>query len=240
MIKNLKAIVIGGSSGIGKALVEILLENNYTVGLSGIERDDLNYLSEKYPNNLTIKYIDCSMENCSRELQGLADYLGEVDLIVFTAGIGKLQNSPGFKVENDANKLNVLGFTEIADWSYTYFDSRKHGHFVAITSMAGLIGFRTNAAYTACKGYQKNYMEALRQRANKSKHPICVTDIRCGYVETEFSKDLNTFWISKPAKAARQIFSSIRRKKSLSYVSKRWRVLAILLAFIPSWLKGKF
>lgn len=240
MIKNLKAIVIGGSSGIGKALVEILLENNYNVGLSGIERDDLNDILKKYPDNLTIKYIDCSKENCSREIQVLAEYLGGVDLIIFTAGIGKLKNSPGYKVENDANKLNVLGFNEIADWSYTYFDSRKHGHFVAITSMAGLIGFRTNAAYTASKGYQKNYMEALRQRANKSQHPIYVTDIRCGYVETEFSKDLKTFWIAKPEKAARQIFTSIKRKRSLSYVSRRWRILAIVLAFIPSWLKGKF
>ena len=234
-----KAIVIGGSSGIGKALVEILLDNNYRVGLTGIERDDLTSLSESHPNNLTVKYIDCSIEDCSHKIEDLAKELGGVDLIIFTAGVGKLKNSPGYKIENDANKVNILGFTEVADWSYSYIESRKAGHLVAVTSMAGLIGFRNNPAYTACKGYQKNYMEALRQKARKSTHKIYVTDIRCGYVETEFSKDLNTFWLATPKKAARQIFSSIKRKRSLSYVTRRWRVLAIILAFIPSWLRGR-
>jgi short-subunit dehydrogenase len=225
MSTQLKAIVIGGSSGIGKALVQTLLSNNYKVGLTGIERDDLSSLVKEYPDSLTIKYIDCAIEDCSHKLQELSEILGGVDLIIFTAGIGKLKNSPGYKVENAANKVNVLGFTEIADWSYSYFEKRAKGHFVAITSIAGLIGFRTNAAYTACKGYQKNYMEALRQRAHKSKSAIYVTDIRCGYVDTEFSKDLNTFWIASPEKAARQIFCSIKRKRSLSYVSRRWRLL---------------
>ena len=102
--------------------------------------------------------------------------------------------------------------------------------------MAGLIGFRANAT---CKGYQENYMEALRLSANKSDRPIYVTDIRCGYVDTEFSKDLTKCWVATPSKAAYQFFFPIKRKRSLSYVTKRWRILAIILAFIPNWLRGK-
>lgn len=233
-----KALVIGGSSGIGKALVRKLLEENYTVGLSGIERDDLSELTKKY-SSLFIKYIDCSVENCSLEIKQFINDLGGVDIIINSAGIGHLNNRPGFLVENNANKVNVLGFTEIADWSYRYFEERKQGHFVAITSMAGLIGFRSTPAYTAGKGYQKNYMEALRQRANKSSDPVYVTDIRAGFVDTDFSKDLKTFWVCTPEKAADQIYRAIKKKKSLSYVTKRWRILAVIVAMIPSWLRGK-
>lgn len=192
-----------------------------------------------YPDDLYIQYIDCGREDCSEKVEEFAELIGGLDLLVFSAGIGHLNNRPGYKVENKANKVNVLGFTELADWSYKFFEDQGHGHFVAITSMAGLFGFRNTPAYTAGKGYQKNYMEALRQRANKSKDPVFVTDIRAGFVDTEFSKDLKRFWVAKPEKAANQIFSALVRKKSLAYVTKRWRILAVVIGLIPSWARGR-
>lgn len=234
-----KAIVIGGSSGIGKALVEVLLRNNYRVGLSGVERDDLTALVNQHRENLIVKYIDCSKENCSAEIHELVQSLGGLDLLVFSAGVGHLNKDLGFPVENAANKVNVLGFTEVADWSYRYFDKQQRGHFVAISSFSGLFGFRTSPAYTSAKGYQINYLEALRQKAHRSKHPIYITDIRPGFVDTDISKELKRFWVATPEKAARQIFRAIRRKCDVAYVSKRWRIMAVVVKLIPSWVRSR-
>jgi short-subunit dehydrogenase len=188
-----KAIVIGGSSGIGKALVEILLKEGYKVGLSGIERDNLDALKEHYGEQLVIRYIDCGKAACTREIQDLVHLLGGLDLLVFSAGIGHLNKDLGFVVENEANKVNILGFTEVVDWTYRFFARQGHGHLVGITSFAGLFGFRTSPAYTAAKGYQINYMEALRQKARKSRLPLYVTDVRPGFVDTDMSKNLIRF-----------------------------------------------
>jgi short-subunit dehydrogenase len=234
-----KAIIIGGTSGIGKALAEILLADNYMVGVSGIERDDLTALKSAYPRQVIIRYIDCSKENCSAEIKELANSLGGLDLLVFSAGIGHLNKDIGHTVENAANKLNVIGFTEVIDWGYRYFLAQGSGHLVALSSFAGLFGFRSSPAYTAAKGYQINYLEALRQKAHRLKVPVYVTDIRPGFVDTEISKELKRFWVASPEKAAKQIYHAIRRKKSMAYVSKRWRIMALVIAILPDWLRGR-
>ncbi len=230
--------MIGGTSGIGKALVQVLLDHDYKVGLSGIERDDLSALRNSHNGNLVIKYIDCSKENCSAEIDELVQTLGGLDLMVFSAGVGHLKNTD-HTVENNANKVNVLGFTEVADWSYKYFDKQGSGHLVGISSVAGLFGFRNTPGYTAAKGYQINYLEALRQKARRSGSPIYVTDIRPGFVDTDISKDLKRFWVATPEKAARQIFRLIKRKKGVGYVTKRWVLMAIVVKLIPGWLRSR-
>ncbi len=234
-----KAIVIGGTSGIGKAIVEILLDHNYTVGLSGIARDDLSTLKNKHAGQLLVKYIDCSLENFTTEVHQLAEELGGMDLLVFSAGIGHLNKDIGYTVENPANKVNVLGFTEAVDWGYRYFNRQGSGHLVAISSVAGLFGHRTSPAYTAAKGYQINYLEALRQKAHCSKLPLYVTDIRPGFVETEMTSDKKTFWSCSTPYAAKLIYHAIQHKKGVAYVSRRWWLVGFAVRFIPQWLRSR-
>lgn len=234
-----KAIVIGGTSGIGKALAELLLEQNYKVAISGVERDNLDYLKTSYPKNLIVKYIDCSKENCSVEINDLVNELGGMDLMIFSAGVGHLNKDIGYTVENKANQVNILGFTEVVDWSYRFFNKQGHGHLVAISSFAGLFGFRTSPAYTSAKGYQINYLEALRQKANHSKLPLFVTDIRPGFVDTDISKELKKFWSTSTENAAKYIYKAILKKKGIAYVTPRWKLMAIVVKLIPEWLRGR-
>jgi short-subunit dehydrogenase len=234
-----KVIVIGGSSGIGKALVKVLLNNNYRVGLSGVERDDVTELKTTHAQNLIIQYIDCSQENCSREILELTHQLGGLDLLVFSAGIGHLNKDLGYPVENKANMVNVLGFTEVVDWSYRYFQKQGSGHLVALSSFSGLFGYRTSPAYTAAKGYQINYLEALRQKAYHSKLPIYVTDVRPGFVDTEISRELKRFWVITPERAANMIYKAILKRRSMIYVAGRWRVLSWVIKLLPDWLRGR-
>lgn len=234
-----KAIVIGGTSGIGKALVEILLDNGYKVGLSGILRDDLSALKNAYPQQLIIQYIDCGKENFTVEVNQLAEELGGMDLLVFSAGIGHLNKGIGFTVENPANRVNVLGFTEAVDWGYRYFYRKGGGHLVAISSVAGLFGHRTSPAYTAAKGYQINYLEALRQMAYRSKLPLYVTDIRPGFVDTEMTSDKKTFWSTTTPHAAKLIYTAILHKKGVAYVLRRWWMVGFAVKFVPDWLRKR-
>ncbi|NDA63318.1 MAG: oxidoreductase, partial [Chitinophagia bacterium] len=41
------------------------------------------------------------------------------------------------------------------------------------------------------------------------------------------------FWVAPVQKAAEQIFEAIKQKKKVVYVTKRWRVIALLLRIIP-------
>jgi len=231
-----KAIIIGATSGIGKELVRFLIGDNYKVGITGIEKNGLEELRQIKPEYLEAKYIDCIKDSSSEKISELVETLGGLDLLVFCAGIGHLNNNLGFEVENRANKLNVLAFTEIADWTYRFFEKQGKGHFVAISSIAGLRGYRVAPAYHAAKSYQIRYLEALKQKAHQSGKPIYITDIRPGFVETDMSVGKRQFWVATKEKAAKQIYSLIKRRKDIGYVTKRWLLVAIAMMIIPGWV----
>jgi len=231
-----KAIIIGATSGIGKELAKLFIGNNYKVGLTGLETNGVEQLRQNNQECLELKYFDCTKENNSEKITELVASLGGLDLLIFSAGIGHLNHNQGFEVENRANKLNVLAFTEIADWSYRFFEKQGKGHFVAISSIAGLRGYRVAPAYHAAKSYQISYLEALKQKAHRSGKPIYITDIRPGFVETEMSVGKRQFWVATKEKAARQIFGIIKKRKDIGYVTKRWQIIAIIMQLVPAWL----
>jgi short-subunit dehydrogenase len=233
-----KAIIIGASTGIGRALAKVLLDNNYKVGITGVEKNILNELNQISNINLNVQYLDCTSYGSSEIINSLINWLDGLDLLVFSAGIGHLDKNLGFEIENEANKLNVLAFTEIADKAYKYFESKEHGHFVAITSIAGLRGHRIAPAYHAAKSYQISYLEGLRQKAINSNLSITITDIRPGFVDTALVNKKH-FWMASKEKAAQQIFNIIAKKQNVGYVTKRWLIIALILRIMPNWIYNR-
>jgi short-subunit dehydrogenase len=237
-----KAIIIGGTSGIGEGLATVLLSNNYIVGLTGIEKNMLEDLQNSGQKNLEVKYLNCLTDNTSEKITELVETLGGLDLLILSAGIGNLNKDLGFEVENNANKLNVLVFTEIADWAYKFFEKQGHGHFVAITSISGLFGSRIAPAYHAAKSYQISYLEGLRQRARRDRKTgklIYVTDIRPGFVDTTMTESKKMVWVATKDKAAKQIFELIKKKRGYGYVTNRWRIVAVIIKILPAWILNR-
>jgi len=229
-----KAIVVGATSGIGKELAKLLAANNYNVGITSRRTSLLLELRQQNPDHFIIKTFDITdTDTISLHLEELVNELGGLDLLVLSSGTGDLNDPLDFEIEKCTIDTNVSGFTCIVDWAFTYFQKQQAGHLVAISSIAGLRGSRMAPAYNATKAFQLNYLEGLRQKASKLKMPITVTDIRPGLVNTAMAKGEGQFWVAPVEKAAPQIFDAIRKKKKVAYVSKRWRLIAIVLKLIP-------
>jgi short-subunit dehydrogenase len=235
-----KAIVIGASSGIGWSLAEILANQGYLVGITGRRQQNLEGLQKSNPSQYIISSYDCSTENNSIKLTELTEELGGLDLLVLSSGTGDLNDPLDFDIENRTTQLNVVAFTEIVGWAYRYFENQGFGHVVAITSIGGLRGSRLAPAYNASKAYQINYLEGLRQKANRSKKQIYITDIRPGFVDTDMAKGDGQFWVASKEKVAKQIYSTIERKQGYGYRTKRWVIFALLRKVMPSWFYTKF
>lgn len=229
-----KAIVIGATSGIGKGIARLLTENNFKVGVTGRRTELLNELKNEKNNSYLVKTFDITDTlNVVEKLEELTSELGGLDLLILSSGTGDENENLDFKIEKRTIDTNVTGFTIIADWTFNYFQKQKYGHLVAISSIAGLRGSRQAPAYNATKAYQINYLEGLRQRANKLKTSIFVTDIRPGFVDTEMAKGEGLFWVMPVDKAVVQIYKAIRNKKKVVYITKRWGLIASVLKRIP-------
>lgn len=234
-----KVIIIGATSGIGNELAKIYGNKDCLVGITGRRKKNLEELRVSNPEKYWISSFDCTTESNSEKLTELTEKMGGLDTLVLCSGTGDLNEKLDFEIENRTNQLNVIAFTEIVDWAFNYFLTQGKGHIVAISSIAGIRGSRVAPAYNASKAFQINYLEGLRQKAQKTTKPIYVTDIRPGLVDTDMAKGEGQFWVAKKEKAAKQIFKIIKGKKQIGYVTKRWKIIAIILSIMPRWIYNR-
>lgn len=231
-----KAIIVGATSGIGKELALLLSKKNYKVGITGRRIEKLKELEGLKSESFISKHFDCTLDSNAKKLEELVQELGGLDLLVMSSGTGDINTELNIDIEQTTVKLNVIAFTEIITWAFNYFENQSYGHIVGISSVGGLRGSRFAPAYNASKSYQINYLEGLRQKAYHNKSQIQITDIRPGFVDTAMAKGDGQFWVASKEKAAKQILSHIEKNKNIGYVTKRWRLIASLLAIIPNWL----
>lgn len=233
-----KAIVIGATSGIGKAFAHLLVKKGYNVGILGRRANLLEEIKASDPSHYVTKQVDVdNYLSVSSSLDELCDMLGGgVDLVLLSSGTGWRNEDLNLEYETSTVKTNVLGFTAVVNWAYKYFQEREGGSIVAISSITGFRGFSLSPSYSASKSFQMKYLEALRQKAKTSGNIISITDIRAGFVDTAMGQGPGAFWVASPEKAAREIFTAVKNKKSIAYVSRRWVLVAWLLRVIPSFI----
>jgi short-subunit dehydrogenase len=234
------AIIVGATSGIGRGLAKLLVDNDYLVGITGRRTQLLEEIKSGNPDRYIIKTLDTNhLNTIPANLAQLAQELGKLDLLVISSGTGDINTELYFDIEKRTIDTNVSGFTAVADWAFNYFQKQKYGQLVAISSIAGLRGNHQAPSYSATKAYQINYLEGLRIKAAKTLLPIFITDIRPGFVNTDMAKGEGLFWVAPVDKAACQIFKAIRKKKKVAYVTKRWGIIARLLKALPNWAIDK-
>ncbi len=229
-----KVIIIGASSGIGQALAELLLQDDFKISITGRREMLLDTLKEKNHDRIFVKRMDIQdLSAIEVSCKELVDQMGGLDLMIISAGIGEENKNLNFEIEHDVIKTNVQGFTCLADWGMRYFKEQGHGHLVNISSIAGIRGNGIAPSYNATKAYQINYLEGLRINAKNFGSSITVTDVRPGFVDTAMAKGDGLFWVAPVEKASKQIYRAIKQKKQVVYVSKRWKLIGILLKLIP-------
>lgn len=228
------AIIVGASSGIGRALAIALSNEGYRLGVVARRTALLEQLQTELAASCAIRTVDVSTPEAAMPLlQELIDELGDVSLFIINAGIGFDNPSLEWELERATIGVNVLGFAGMANTAAKHLESRGSGHIVGITSVAGLRGIGGAPAYSASKAFMSTYLQALRYRFRKMKLPVVVTDVRPGFVDTAMGQSKKRFWVATPDVAARQIVAAIRRRSRYAYVTRRWRLAGWVMRLLP-------
>ncbi len=229
-----KAIVVGASSGIGRALAKIFAEAGYVVGLVARRLPLLLELQREIGDQTFVKQIDVShTHEAISQFSELIREMDSADLIVISAGTGFINPGLDWDKENETIAVNVSGFSAIANVAMHHFLQRGAGHLVNISSIAALRGNGSAPAYNASKAFESNYLDGLQQKIARLHLPITITDIQSGFVKTAMAQGEGVFWLASPEEAAKQIYQAIRGKKKHAYITKRWRLIAWFFRFVP-------
>jgi short-subunit dehydrogenase len=235
------AIVFGATSGIGKSLTAILVNNGYKVAVTGRRIELLEELRKAYPNQILVKQNDIQQtEEVEKVFNEIVSEFETIDLIIQSSGVGYVNPKLDWNLLQQTVNTNVLGVTKLYSLAYKLFKQQQFGHLVGISSIASIRGNRAAPDYFASKAYQKAFLESLyiKTKSIKSKK-VFITDIRPGFVDTAMALGDNLFWMSTLEKATKQIYSAIEKKKRVAYITKRWAIIAFVLKIAPAWLLKK-
>lgn len=236
-----KAIVFGATSGIGKELAKLLINDGYKVLATGRRKELLDSLKNENPDKYRIRQHDITdLQDTDKLFKEIPAIFENIDLIVHNAGIGENNFNLEWQKDLPTLETNVMGATKVYQLSYKYFEKQGFGHLVSITSIASLVGNQHVPAYHASKAFQASYMESLWMKARKTKKAkITVTNILPGYVDTDIITG-PTFWMAPLDKAVKQIYTAIKKKKRKAYITKRWRLVALMMKIVPPQILMKF
>lgn len=149
-----KAIVIGASSEIGKALAVVLAKQGYEVGLMARRTELLEALKHEIPTKSHIGHIDLSrVPEAIEKLKNMIQKMQGVDLIVINSGSGFLNPELDWSKEQQTLGVNVYGFCALAGEAYRTFSKQGQGHLVGISSIGALRGNPVAPAYNASKAF---------------------------------------------------------------------------------------
>jgi short-subunit dehydrogenase len=225
-----KALVIGASSGIGKALALRWASQGIEVYITGRRENLLLEIQRHYPQKIKIAVFDVNTLQNDFHLDKITKEAGQLDAIVYSSGVGEFNKQLDFNIEKLMVDTNTVAFTQIADWCWHYLKHKEKGVFASITSIAGMMSSRHAPAYNATKAYQINYLKSLRLKATYEKLKLVqFTDLRTGFVDTPMAKAKAKFWVADVNKAAAQIDSAIKNKKKVAYITKRWQIAGWLI-----------
>mgnify|MGYP003667539975 CR=1 FL=1 len=240
-MKGKNAIVFGATSGIGKSIAEILVKDGYKVAITGRRLEKLETFKKQYPNQIEIYQNDIQkVDEAAVVFNEIVQEFETIDLVIQSSGIGYINPKLEWDKEIETIKTNVIGVTKLYDLSYNLFKEQGFGHLVGITSIASIRGNRAAPAYFSSKAYQKAYLESLyiKTKTIKSKK-VFITDIRPGFVDTAMALGDGIFWMVTLEKAAKQMYTAIKKKKRVAYISKRWGIIAFALKIMPRWILKK-
>ncbi|MDA3057745.1 SDR family NAD(P)-dependent oxidoreductase [Campylobacter sp. VBCF_05 NA6] len=160
-----KAILIGGSSGIGLSLLDNLMQRGYFVYVFGINMPDKNLLRSE---NFSFKNLDLANLDIN-EFENLKDD-DEIDVLMICSGFGRVAHFSNLSI-TEIDKLMSVNATSVIKIIRYFYDkmSSKNVFYTGIMgSIAGVISSPLFSVYGASKSALNRFIESVNVELEKN------------------------------------------------------------------------
>lgn len=169
----------------------------------------------------------------------LSRFNGELDGIVLCYGYMTDQDTTE-KDFGEARRTIDVNFTSVISLlmlAANYFEQRKKGYIVALSSVAGDRGRMSNYTYGATKAGLSAYLQGLRNRLHRAG--VQVLTVKPGFVDTPMTYgklDPQSPLVASPEKIAHDISRAIRQRKDVLYTPRFWQLVMGFIRALPEWM----
>jgi 2-keto-3-deoxy-L-fuconate dehydrogenase len=177
-LDGLRAVVTGGASGIGAAIVQTLLDGGARVAI--LDRD----VAGANPGAFAVQADVSDDASVRAAIDAAATELGGLDTVVNNAGIG----AQGTVADNSDDEwhrvydINVLGMVRVTRAALPHLREAGHASIVNTCSIAATVGLPQRALYSATKGAVLSLTRAMA--ADHLREGIRVNCVNPGTADT--------------------------------------------------------
>src|SRR6185503_13996189 len=188
------AVVIGGTSGIGRAIANGMAEAGADVVATSRRQEQVEAVASEIEQRgrktlrLTSDVTDRS--SLERVLDRSIQSFGKVDILVNSAGRTKRGPTLDYSEEdwNGIIETNLTGTLRACQVFGRHMLERRYGRIINIASIASFVALLEVAAYCASKAAVASFTKSLA--IEWASHGICVNAIAPGVFPTELNRKL--------------------------------------------------
>jgi len=159
-------LVTGSSSGIGKALVEQLLERGDRVAATLRKPEALGELKTRYGEQLWLAQLDVTDTTAIRDViqQAFTD-LGHIDVVVSSAGyalFGAAEEVSDAQIDQQL-QTNLMGSIQVIRACLPFLREQGGGRVLQVSSEGGQLAYPNFSLYHASKWAIEGFVESVSQ-----------------------------------------------------------------------------
>lgn len=231
------AVVTGGASGIGRAVVDAFLAEDCRVVVWDVA-SPVDALS------VSCEFKSCdvsSMSSVDAAARSTLEYYGEIDHVVHAAAVSSgYFGHPFNNVPVDAWQrvldVNVRGAVHLAHAMAPAMQARKAGTIIFVASVAGQIGSQTDPPYSASKAANINFAQCLAK--DLAPFHVRVNTVCPGMVQTPLNRSVWQAWADQQSPATWKPYEDWANEKVRNVVPLgRWQTpsdVANMIVFLSS------
>ncbi len=236
-------IVVGATSGMGRAIARRLAAEGYALVLAGRDLVALSALATDIQVRFDTKVETRVFEALAFEThaQFMADCVetfgGCVRGLVLCHGQMAEQHDAAadFALARRMIEVNYLSSVSLLNLAAEYFETEEQGFIAVITSVAGDRGRESNYLYGSSKAAVSAVLSGLRARL--AKRGVVVVDVRPGFVDTKLTWGRpGMFMVASPEKVAQDLLRGIRNNRAVVYTPFFWTGIMWMIRSIPDFV----
>jgi short-subunit dehydrogenase len=232
-------MIVGGSSGLGRALAERFARAGHALVLVSSDLRDTSALASdlglRYQVPVHAVVSDLAISEVDfRAMDSALSTLPPLTGLLLPVGMNRAQDQPGQPpgALEALTRANYTGPCKIIDHYLPRLRSAANGLIVGFGSVAATRGRTRNAAYGAAKRALASYFESLRHSLRGSG--VVVQFYVLGYLDTHLSFGSDTpLPPAAPAACAERVFRRRGKDFGGAYFPSYWRPLCFVLRMLP-------